>query len=183
MRFFRFFRSAGLWLGALALTGCATAPAPWDDPIDVTQLLRLSPESFRMVSVIPRGLGETGEALFDWTILSADGAVAFHEAFELQRVGALRSTDAGQQEATYRLQSADRARFQTQQIRQRAQLLSGFYNIDLYAAPALCDHAGIPAGSDVVFSVLLDTGAKAKITTLRLSDTAAGLERSLPFCL
>lgn len=79
--------------------------------------------------------------------------------------------------------AATASRFQTQQIRQRAQLLAGFYSLDLYASPALCDRAGIPGESDVVFSMLLDSGAKAKITTLRLADTAVALEPQLPFCV
>lgn len=183
MMLLRLFRPLSALLSALLLAGCATTPAPWDDAIDVTQMLRLSPDSFRVVSVIPRGLGERGEALFVWLILKTDGSVEFSEEFVMPRVGEPRSNDQGRLEATYRLRAADQARFQTQQIRQRAQLLAGYYLIGVNVVPSLCDHAGISAGSEVVYSVLMDAAAEAKITTVRVEGTAAALQSQIPYCV
>lgn len=175
------FRSISLFLGALVLAGCGAAP--WDDEIDVTQLLRLSPNDFRVVSVIPPGLGERGSAQFQWVILKPEGGIEFSEVFEMQRDGKARLNGQGHLEVAYKLGSKDRARFQTQQIRQRAQLLAGFYHIGLNVVPDLCDRAGVAAGSSVVYSVLIDTGAETKITTVRIEKTAADLERTVPYCV
>lgn len=163
------------------LLGCAAAP--WDDPIDVTQLLRMSPNDFRVISVIPRGLGETGKALFRWTILKPDGSEDSTEVFEMRRSGDPRLSPDGHTEVTYILANADRSRFQTQQIHQRAQLLAGFYHVGLGVSPALCDRAGVPTGANVLYSVLKDGSTGSTITTLRIGADASALKDQVPFCV
>lgn len=175
---FKTFRTALFAL--LLLTGCA--PAPWDDPLDVTELLRLSPEDFRMQSVIPAGLDTTGQAEFRWRVLNPDGSEEFFETFTLERIDS--TIDAnGDRQVTFALQRADLRRFQTQQIRQRAQLLAGVFQTGLSAGPILCDRAGVPARAQVVYSIIRDGRTGNKVTTLRTSQLANALEREAPFCV
>ncbi|MBE3639167.1 hypothetical protein [Mangrovicoccus algicola] len=171
---------AGLALLTL-LTACA--PKPWDDPIQVTQLVRLEPGDFRVRTQIPAGLGETGQALFHWTIVTHDDQAESVEDLEMVRVGDPVPQGNGMTEVTYKLTPAGYKTFQTQQIRQRAQLLAGYYYLGVAVIPDLCRMAGTDARRDYVVSVLFNGRNGEKITTFRLDTPASEIQPQVGFCV
>lgn len=176
--------NARLWpaLGLILLLG-ACAPKPWDDPIEVTLLVRVEPEEFRVRTELPRGLGEHGAAQFRWIVASAVEGQEESEILDLERVGRPKALDSGRSEVIYRLSPKSFKAFQTQQIRQRAQLLAGYFYIDVAVAPDLCSMAGAQASNENVVSVLYDGASGQKITTVHIPYTAASIQPHVGFCV
>lgn len=168
-----------LFLG-LALSACE--PVPGDDPIDVTELVRVAPDDLRVRSFVPPGLSSTGDAFLLWVILGPDRMPQSEEFYELVERGSSDAGDGAAVQIVYALDSSDYRRFQGQQVLQRAQLLSGYYGLGLLAGPILCDRAGIPVGGRWVYSVLSNAGNDAKITTIRVPGSAAEIKAGAEFC-
>ncbi|WP_172329993.1 hypothetical protein [Mangrovicoccus sp. HB161399] len=168
---------------ALLCTLTACAPKPWDDPIQVTQLVRLDPKDFRVRTSIPAGLGETGEAYFRWAIVTHTSETETVEDMELVREGEPMPKADGTTEVTYRLVPSQYKAFQTQQIRQRAQLLAGYYYLGVAVIPDLCRMAGTDSKRDYVISVLFDGKTGETITTFRIDTPASSIQPQVGFCV
>ncbi|WP_108261156.1 hypothetical protein [Mangrovicoccus ximenensis] len=171
---------AGLALLAL-LSACA--PKPWDDPIEISRLVRLEPKDFRVRTLVPAGLGETGTAYFQWAIATHTSEEPEIESMELVRTGEPVPAEGGMTEVTYRLEPKDYKTFQTQQIRQRAQLLADYYYIAVLFVPGLCNMVGTEAGRDQVVSVMFDGRTGDKITTTNVGLTASEIKTEVGFCV
>ncbi|WP_138466485.1 hypothetical protein [Poseidonocella sp. HB161398] len=168
---------------ALLCTLSACAPKPWDDPIQVTQLVRLDPQDFRVRTTIPAGLGETGAAYFRWAIVTHSSETESVADIELVRDGTSEPQADGSLVVTYKLAPGDYKEFQQQQIRQRAQLLAGYYYLGVAVIPELCQMAGTAAGREHVLSVIFDGNTGQKITTFRIDTPASAIQPQVAFCV
>ncbi len=179
----KFLRRSLAGLALLALLS-ACAPQPHDDPIQVTPLIRLDPKDLRMRASIPAGLGETGVAYFVWAIATQNSESPSFEELEMVRVGEPEIKPDGTSEVTYRLPPSQYKAFQTQQIRQRAQLLAGYYYFGVGVAPDLCRMAGTESKRDFVVSVLFDGRTGQTIASFPVDTPANALQPpEVGFCV
>lgn len=171
-------------LAVIALTGAlaaCTLPGPAAE-VDLTEMVRVEPRDFQLQTSVPRGLSDTGLAWFDWVVIDATPEGDAAESFELKPDARAAEGEDGIARTVFVLQPADYARFQRQQVLQRAQLLAGYYGYAMRAGPDLCDVAGIQVKGGRVTS-LLSSAAGPKIGTLPLKPSATELERGAPFCI
>lgn len=178
----RFSRQALAALSAALLTAaCATGPGGSD--LNISELVRVDPEDLMVRATVPTGLSETGRAYIRWSLRNPDESSSSDELYELVRDSAVATEDGSATQATYSLKETDFNRFRNQQVLQRAQLLAGFYYMNLLVLPDMCDEAGVPVKGGHVIVSLTNTGTQARIMTSRLDETAAEIERAARYCI
>lgn len=170
-------------IAAASLSACAGHGTGPHGELDASQLVRTEPADLRVIDILPRGIGSTGEAILELEVFDEDPRVAAQEAFDLARADERFEADAARTVVTYVLQPQDHTRFAQVMVRLRAQLLIGYGRVAVSARTGICDEAGVTLTRGRAPTVIQNAETGRMILALAPVASPRDLKRRAPYCL